>query len=311
MRVYMLAKASKMAAASDIAAAIARIVRAWKDGAAQPGDPLQLFRRWAEESVVALAAALERQEMSEHDKKAQRPSGRSCRDTKTAFVSAVADRPPLLGTRCRRSPSASWRRSAGIPLGARAVPTGPREVLASHAAAGRGTVGLARRADTLACSGLSGQHTGARRAPIRMVGRRSGYCPRLVGCGCQADARRRRHADRALPQCDNHDPPGGDSRGCGARRLQRRCPLPDCADVGREQAHHAACQLVCGDGGVGDRCDAAAVVRGSQVGALKSAFLDSTEHARRRTFERGGWSLLRPSRAMCAGGFSVRLTRCG
>lgn len=57
MRVYMLARAGKLAAASQIADAVPHIGRVWKNGAAHPVDIRMLYRRWVEESVMIRAAA--------------------------------------------------------------------------------------------------------------------------------------------------------------------------------------------------------------------------------------------------------------
>lgn len=71
-----------------------------------------LSRRWAEESVMVRAAAPQRQELPEHHKRARRSHLRRYH----ARIRQCRRR--LLGTRCPRSPLATWRRSAATPLGA-------------------------------------------------------------------------------------------------------------------------------------------------------------------------------------------------
>lgn len=99
----MLAKAGRLKEASDVADAIPRIGRVWKVGAAQPEDTLRSYRRWAEESVMLREAALERQELPEHGKRARRTPLRWYHDRIR---------------QCRRRQVAiAWHSMSGEPMG--------------------------------------------------------------------------------------------------------------------------------------------------------------------------------------------------
>lgn len=92
-----------MAAATYIAAAVPRIRRVWKDVAAQPGDSLRLYRRWADESVMVRAVALERQEMPEHKHR-----------TRWSQLRRYHDR---IRRCCRRQVAAAWNPMPGERIG--------------------------------------------------------------------------------------------------------------------------------------------------------------------------------------------------
>lgn len=169
MRVYVLAKVGKMQVAGEVAAAVPRIARVWRNGMAQPTDMLSLCRLWAEEAVM-----IRRRRLSGRCCRNMTNvlASRSCADTLTAFACADVGRLRWRGTRCRASRSASWPRSAerslrtGVASMARS-----RQVLRPGVA--RRGVGMAGWADTSTCSDDLRQRAWTRRPSIRMVGQRA------------------------------------------------------------------------------------------------------------------------------------------
>lgn len=80
LRLYSLAKAGKMSEAGKLAAAIPRLERVWKDGAASPQYILALYRQWSEEAVLVRTAMLEKRSLPEEDRRARRSQLRRCHE---------------------------------------------------------------------------------------------------------------------------------------------------------------------------------------------------------------------------------------